>query len=161
MTGADYQKALDGIVTDLQTKGRGKTVYIMFRSNTGAPNPLPISSGVDGVVNAAQLAAVQGFVDAMKPLADSFVTTSAPVKASSESFKTARENHEALIVAARNARVALNDALEADATYQTAKTSLDAAKSDPAFVAARNTYESENVSENFSALVKARGEYAV
>jgi hypothetical protein len=58
-------------------------------------------------------------------------------------------------------RKALNDALPADANYRAAKTALENARAVPAYVAARTEYENQNVSENFSALGPAKGEYAL
>ncbi|MBA2736229.1 MAG: hypothetical protein H0U50_05495, partial [Pyrinomonadaceae bacterium] len=59
------------------------------------------------------------------------------------------------------ARVALSDALVADVPYQTAKTALDNARLVPAFIAARDAYNSQNISENYSELSSAKGKYEI
>ncbi len=161
MTGQDFQNKLDAIVADLQTVGKGKTVNLMFRNPNGAPNILPLSSDVNGVVNAAQLQAIQGFVDDIGNIANTYTTEYAPVQAASEAFKTAQTPHNALIEAARVSRVALSDALTADPAYQTAKTALDNARLAPAYIVARDNYQTESVSENFSELSNAKGKYVV
>jgi len=159
MTGQDFQDKLDAIVADLQTAGKGKTINLMFRANGGAANVLPLSSTAGGVVNAGQLAAVQSFVDDLKGIADTYTTEYAPVTAASEAFRLAQVPHEALTEAARVARVALSDALTADAPYQAAKTALDNARTVATYIDARTQYEAENVSENYSELSSAKGKY--
>jgi hypothetical protein len=159
MTDQDIQDVLDKIVNDLQTTQKGKTVDIAIRDETGAMGINPLSSDAGGVVNAAQLANIQQTVDALKPIADGYNTAFAPVKVAGQDFKTAQEPHEALITAARDARVALNTALEADQDYQDAKTALDAARLDPDYIAAFDQYKQFNVSENFGNLSDARGKY--
>ncbi len=161
MTGQDFQDKLDAIVADLQTVGKGKTINLMFRGLENSPEIFPLSSDVNGVVNAAQLAAIQTFVSDLKPIADTYTTEYAPVTTASEAFKTAQTPHDALTEAARVARVALSDALAADVPYQTAKTTLDTARSDAGYIAARDNYQANNVSENFSELSNAKGKYVV
>ena len=159
MTGQDFQDKLDAIVLDLQTAGKGKVVKMAFRGADNDTFDMILSSDVNGVVDAAQLAAIQAQIDNLKPLADALETESAPVKAASEAFTTAREVHRNLIDAATDARVALSAALEADQGYQNAKTTYDTARQDPDYVAARTAYKSQNVSENFGNLSDSRGKY--
>lgn len=161
MTGQDFQDKLDALVVDLQTVGKGQTINVMVRDEDNIPLNLPLSSDVNGVVNAAQLATIQGFVDGLKPIADTYTTEYAPVTAASEAFKTAGEPHTALVETARVARVALSDALTADAGYQAAKTALDNARAGAGYIAARDAYNSRNVSENFGNLSDAKGKYIV
>lgn len=159
MTGQDIQDRLDGIVADLQTKGKGQTVNVMFRNSGNTPNILPLSSTPAGVVNAAQLAAIQTIVDDMKAYADDYEAARVPVSAAIDAFTTAQAPHQALIDAASNARSTLNDALDADANYQTAKTNLETARANPLYISATNDYKTQNVSENYSELQSAKGKY--
>lgn len=161
MTGQDFQDRLDALVVDLQTTGKGQTVNLMFRNPNNSPNILPLSSDVAGIVNAAQLAAVQAFVDGLKPIADSANTTSAPVTAASDAFKAARTPHEPAITAAQTAQTTLRTTLEADVPYQTAKATLEAARTDVAYISSQSDYKNFNVSENYAAIQQARGEYVV
>jgi len=161
MTGQEFEDKLDAIVLDLQTAGKGKTINLMFRNQGGTPNILPLSSDVNGVINGAQLAAIQNFIVDLGDSANAYNTEYAPVQAASEAFKTAQTPHNALIEAARVARVALSDALTADLAYQTAKTALDNARLVPAYIAVREDYQARNVSENFSELSNAKGKYVV
>lgn len=161
MTGQDIQDRLDTIVADLQTKGKGQSVNIMFRNPNNSPNILPLSSDAQGVVDAAQLAAIQAVVDGLIEPADDLTTYSAPVSAAGEAFKTASQPHEPLRVAAQDANAALKTALENDANYQAAKTALDTARSNQDYIDAQTSYKNLNVSENFAALGQARGEYVV
>jgi hypothetical protein len=161
MTGQDFQDRLDALVVDLQTNGKGQEVRLMFRGEGNVGNVMTLSSDPNGVVDAAQLAAVQAFIDTLKPSADSYTAELAPVSAASEAFRLAQVPHEALTEAARVARVALQDALAGDADYQAAKTALDAARADAGYIAARDSYNAGNVSENFSELTSAKGKYVV
>jgi hypothetical protein len=122
---------------------------------------LPLSSDAQGVVDAGQLAAIQAFLAPIIDAADDYETNYAPVSAASEAFRAAREVHQGLIDAAAAARTALNDALENDAAYQTAKQTLDGARGNQLYIDARQSYDNLNVSENFAALGQARGEYVV
>ena len=159
MTGQEIQDRLDAIVEDLQTDYKGQYTQIMMRGDDNTANIFSLSSDGAGNVNAIQLAAIQDFIDNLKPLADTYETEYAPVQAASETFRDARAEHQVLIDAASAARVALADALEADASYQTAKTAYDAAREDAGYVAARTAYRTNNVSENYGNLQEARGKY--
>ncbi len=161
MTGQDIQDRLDTIVADLQTKGKGQSVNIMFRNPNNSPNILPLSSDANGVVDAAQLAAIQTFVDNLIEPADDLTTFTVPVSAASEAFKTASQPHEPLRVAAQDANAALKTALENDANYQAAKTELETARANLDYIDAQMSYKNLNVSENFAALGQAKGEYVV
>jgi hypothetical protein len=161
MTGQDFQDRLDAIVADLQTRGKGQTVNIMFRESSNSPLILPLSSDANGVVNAVQLQAIQDFLSDVITNADDYETQRAPVSAALEAFKLAQAPHEALMTAATNARKTLSDALEADPAYQTAKQALDTARRAPAYVSAARDYEDFNVSENYAALGQAKGEYII
>ncbi len=159
MTGQDFQNKLDALVADLQTKGKGQTVEVLLRGADNSTQVFPLSSTIGGEVNDGQLQAIQDFIGELMPHADAYETDIAPVKAALEVFKTAQEPHEALMTAATAARQNLNAALEADAGYQTAKTALDAARSNPVYVASSEAYKSNNVSENFGNLGDAKGKY--
>lgn len=159
MTGQDFQDKLDALVVDLQTKGKGQTVNIMFRDNTNSPSIFPLSSTAQGVVNAGQLAAIQAVINDLKPMADDYTVNYAPVQTALDNFKTAQAPHEALITAASTARATLQTALDGDNAYQTAKTALDAARADADYISASAAYKSENVSENYSELSNAKGKY--
>ena len=161
MTGQDFQDKLDAIVADLQTNGKNQTVNIMFRNDANAPTVFPLSSDASGVVNAAQLDAIESFLSDILPIADSYAATYAPVQTASEAFRLAQTPHEALIEAARLARATLNDALANDPAYQAARAGLDNARKDPAYVTASEQYRGWNVSENFSELTSAKGKYVV
>lgn len=161
MTGQDFRDKLDAIVADLQTAGKGQSVNVMFRGENGAPDVLPLSSDVNGVVNATQLQVIQDFIGDMGNYADAYTTAYAPVQDALRDFKTAQAPHEALMTAATNARKNLGDALTADAGYQAAKTALDDARADASYISARTNYANGNVSENFSELSNAKGKYAV
>lgn len=159
MTGQDFQDRLDAIILDLQTKGKGQTVNIMFRNSDNTPNILPLSSDANGVVNAAQLAAIQDFIGIMQDVADEYNQAHAPVDAALEAFKTAQAPHQALIEAAATARKNLSDALEADQDYQDAKTALDTARQDLGYIGAASEYKTQHVSENYAELQSAKGKY--
>ncbi len=159
MIGQDFTDRLGALVADLQTKGKGQTVNIMFRNPDNTPNILPLSSDANGVVNAAQLAAITGFIQEAQLAADEFAEQSVPVTAAAEAFRLASVPHEALSIAATNARKALTDALAADVNFQTAKIALDAARNHPVYIGTRDSYAFNNVSENFAALGQAKGEY--
>lgn len=162
MTGQDFQDRLDALVDDLQTIGKGKTVNIMFRNDDNTPRVLPLSSDAGGAVNAAQLAAIQGYLDDnLKGSADDYEIAYAPVKNALEIFKTAQQPHEALMAAAAAARKNLTDALEADADYQMAKNALDAARANLTYINAATNYRSFHVSENYVELQSARGKYSL
>jgi hypothetical protein len=78
MTSQEIQDRVDALVTDLQTKGKGKSVNVMFRGSNGQPNILPLSSDANGVVNASQLAAIQAVADGLKTAATDYYTATAP-----------------------------------------------------------------------------------
>lgn len=159
MTGQEIQDKLDAIVEDLQGKFKGSSVQIAVRGEDDAMSLLPLSSDVNGVVNQAELDEVQAWVDDWKVYADSYSAAYDPVKTASENFKLARQVHQQLIDDASAARTALSNALEADGDYQAAKNALDNARSDPAYVNARESYQNFNVSENFGNLGDAKGKY--
>ena len=161
MTGQDLQDRLDAIIEDLQTKGKGQTVQIMFRDNTNSAFTMPLSSDANGVVNAAQLNQVQIAVDALKPFADEYEDRRGIYEPLLEAYQTARAVHQPLIDAYSAARTALQDAFENDVNYQNAKTALNDARLDPDYVAAVQAYKIENVSENYQELQAARGKYNV
>ncbi len=161
MTGAEIQARLDALVLDLQTNGKGQSITVGLRNEDNVLADFPLSSDIDGVVNAGQLAAIQNAIDAIKPIADDYELEYGPVKDASEAFRTARGVHQALIDAASAARTALNDALEADVDYQAAKTAYDNARLDPDYVAARTAYKTNNVSENYGNLQEAKGKYEI
>lgn len=159
MTGQEIQERLDAIVEDLQTTEKGKSVEILFRAEDNTTVTKTLSSDINGVVDAAQLASVQNFINTLKPIADKYETEYAPVRVTGEAFRTAREVHQHLIDAATAARNALSDALEADDAYQDAKSDYDQARTDPEYVAARLSYRTFNVPENYGNLSDARGKY--
>lgn len=162
MTGAEIQARIDALVTDLQTVGKGQTVNVMFRNPNNTPLTMPLSSNAAGVVNQAQLDAINGFAaNLLIPTADSVTTLSVPVTAASEAFKAASQPHEALRISTQTANAALKSALDGDATYQSAKAALDAARANPDYIDAQTDYKYHNVSENFAALAQAKGEYVV
>jgi hypothetical protein len=160
MTGQDFQDKLDAIVLDLQTSFPNHSVQISLR---GAGNVITVFSlsSVAGVVNGAQLGAIQDVLDDLKPIADSYTTERVPVTSALETFKTERAGNQVAIDAASAARIALSTALLADADYQTAKTALDTARAGATYVTALTAYQSNNVSENFGNLSEARGNYFV
>ncbi|MDQ3750429.1 MAG: hypothetical protein M3367_15650 [Acidobacteriota bacterium] len=159
MTGQDFQDKLDALVLDLQTVGKGQTIQVPLRNSANVTTIYPLSSDAAGVVNTAQLAAIQAVIDTLKPIATDFSTELAPVRTAGEDFTAARADHQALATAASAARTALSTALAADPAFQTAKTAVDAARSNPDYVAARTAYKDNNVSENYSNLSEARGKY--
>lgn len=159
MTGQDFQDKLDAIVLDLQTTGKGQTVKVALRDEGNTTVSFPLSSDVNGVVNAAQLAPIQSFIDGLKPIADAYETQRAPVQAALETFKTEQSGHQALIDATSAARTALSTALEADVGYQAAKAALDGERLAPAYISAVTSYRNFNVSENFGNLSDAKGKY--
>ncbi|MBX7173927.1 MAG: hypothetical protein K1X72_23355 [Pyrinomonadaceae bacterium] len=121
MTAQDFQDRLDALVLDLQTKGKGKSVNIMFRDAGNEPYVLPLSSDANGVVNAAELANVQGFVNNMKNFATQYINDTAAYTAKAAELKVIAES--------------------------------------PAYIAARETYKNNNVSENYTELQDAKGAY--
>lgn len=161
MTGQDIQDRLDAIVEDLQTKGKGQTVQVMFRDGDNHPAVLPLSSDVNGVVDAAQLNDIQLFINDLKTFADDYEQRRAPVLVANEAYNTAREPHQALIDAASLARKNLSDALTADAQYQAAKTALETARQNADYITASNFYKTMHVSENYAELQSAKGNYYV
>lgn len=161
MTGQQIQEALDALVVDLQTRGKGQTIQMAIRDEDNNLSVQSLSSDAGGAVNAAQLATLQSFVDGFAPVADAYETARAPIAGLNETFKTAQAPHEPLMTAAANARKALNDALEADAVYQAAKTALETARANPVYVAAVSAYDNSNVVEFVQALRSAKGEYSV
>jgi len=159
MTGQDFQDRLEAVIRDLQTSGRGQTVNFTFRDNTNTPVIMPLSSSAVGVVNAAQLATIQAFIDALKPIATTFETERTPVTAANQAVADARIPFAAQITAANTARETLATALGADPTYQAALIALDTAKTDADFVAAQLSFQDNNVLENYQELQAARGKY--
>lgn len=161
MTGQDIQDRVDALVSDLQTKGKGQTIQIAIRDEDRNLGIYPLSSDARGVVNAQQLGVIQNFADAAKGAADVYEAASVPVKTALEAFRQAQEPHEALMQTASAARKNLNDALLTDATYQAAKTALDAARGEQDYIDASATYKTVGVSEIYSNLQDARGKYVV
>ena len=161
MTGQDFQDKLDAVVVDLQTKGKGQTVHMMFRDATNVPQILPLSSDSSGVVNAAQFAAIQAFINPLKIIANDFTTSRVPVQASTGSVQHAQAPHETLIEEARVARVALQTALDGDANYQAAKLALETARADGDYIGFGLDYQNNNVAENYAEIQRAKGSYAV
>lgn len=159
MTSAEVQSKLDSIVEDLQTKGKGQTVNFMFRNPDGTPNILPLSSDSSGVVNAAELSAIQIIVDGLKTGLTTLNTAATPVSAARNQYESARNTHISLINAARNSRAALQNAFDGDANYLAKKTAFESAVSNAAYVSARNAYKDSNVSENIAELTNAKGAY--
>lgn len=159
MTAQDVQTRLDTIVSDLQNKAKGKTTNIMFRDANNLPAIKPLSSDANGVVDAAQLADVQAFVDTLKTALTNYNTASAPVEAATETFKTERTRNLPTIEAARVAAENLKTTLEADAAYTAAKTQVETARSEPGYVSATEVYRNGNISENIAELTQARGAY--
>lgn len=161
MTGQEIQDRVDALVVDLQTAGKGQTINIAIRNDDNSIEVLPLSSTAGGVVNAGQLATLQGFVDGLKAAADEYTGQYAPVQTALDNFNARRATHQALIDAASAARTALNDALTADVTYQNLKGVLDDARAEQDFINARTVYENLNCSENYAALQSAKGEYSI
>jgi hypothetical protein len=162
MVGQDFQDRLDAIVTDLESaSGTGKTVQVMFRDNNNQPLVMPLSSDVNGVVDATQLANLQMAVDGFKPVADAYDLESGDITTANDAFKIAQAVHQVLIDDAKTSRDALSAALEADLDYQAAKDAVDVARNDAAYVAARTSYIALNISENYLELQKAKGSYVV
>ena len=159
MTGQDIQDRLDAIVTDLQTNFKGSQVDVMLRGDDGAALTFTLSSDANGIVDVAQHGAIQDFINLLKPTADDYETRRGVYTPFLDAFKTAQEPHKPLMDAAAAARVALQSALDADAGYQTAKTNLEAARTDIAYVESVQTYSAKCVSENFGNLQEARGKY--
>ena len=92
MTGQDFQDRLDAIKTDLQTDGKGKTINIMFRQFGNTPYILPLSSDANGVINLAQLNAVEDFVSDLGALADQYLIDTAPYTAKAAELKAIAES---------------------------------------------------------------------
>ncbi len=161
MTGQDFQDKLNAIVTDLQTVGRGQTVIASLRGTNNQVQEFPLTSDAGGVVDGRQLSVLQKFIDNLKPVADTYIMELAPVSAASEAFNGQRATHQVLIDAASAARVELNDALESDEVYQQLKDALEEARMDAEYIAAREAYRVNNVSENFGNLGDAKGKYVV
>lgn len=161
MIGVEFQDKLDAIVVDLQTSGKGQTVQIMFRNPANQPATFQLFSDSAGVVDVGKLAELQTFVDALKPIADTYEVERAPVMAASEAFNLRRATHQSSIDAASAARIALQNELMADAQYQTLSTALDAARLDADYIQATANYKTNNVSENFSELSSAKGKYVI
>lgn len=99
MLAMEIQERLDAIVYDLQFAGKGKTVQLMFRDASNQPLILPLSSNPAGVVDAAQLTAVQTFVNGLKTAADTYNTDTAPYTAKAAELAAIRNS-----VAYQNAR---------------------------------------------------------
>lgn len=161
MSGQEFQDKIDAIVEDLQTRGRGQSVNIVLRNADNAPVVFTVSSNSTGVVDGTQLRNLEDFVSILMPLADGYEAARIPVEAALGTFKTAQIPHTALVTAATAARATLNTALEADATYQTAKTALTNARNLPAYISAVAQYKENNLSENFGNLGDAKGKYEV
>ena len=92
MTAQDFLDRLDAIVLDLQTDGKGKTVNIMFRNANNQPNILPLSSDANGVVNAAQLAAVVDVVGFYSDFVQDYTAAIAPYTAKAAELKAIAES---------------------------------------------------------------------
>lgn len=161
MNSVDFQDKLDAIVVDLQTSGKGRTIQAMFRGINNQTVVLPLSSDAFGVVDGNQLTDVQGFVNSLKPIADTYEAERAPVMAASEAFNLRRATHQVSIDKASAARITLQDELLADTQYQTLSAALDAARTDNGYIQATTDYKTSNVSENFSELSSAKGKYVV
>lgn len=161
MTGQEIQDKLDKIVADLQTTNKGFSTEIAFRQANGLLAVLPISADSAGIVDTAQLGAIQNVLNPIKAAADTYDTEYVSVKSASEAFSTARDAHQALIDQAKTARDNLSAALDADADYVNAKTAYDAAREAAAYIAARADYKDVNVSENYNNLSDARGNYVM
>lgn len=159
MTGQDFQDKLDAIVGDLQTTAKGRECKILVRGEDNDASIFTLSSDSGGVVNAAQLANLQGTLDTFKQIADEYEAQRGLYTPQLDAFKSAREAHQPLIDAAALANKNLRDALEADAAYQTAAAALEAARADPDYIAAVTGYKTYNVSENYGNLSEARGKY--
>lgn len=159
MTGQDFQDKLDALVADMQTNGKGQTAQLLLRDSDNVASTFSISCESDGEVSAANVAAVQSFINPLKTIADTYESERAPVTTALEAFKTAQAPHQALMDAATAARIALQTALESDSDYQTAKTALDNARADAGYIAAVEAYRVNNVSENFGNLGDAKGKY--
>ena len=160
MTGQDFQDKLDALVEDLQIRGKGQSIDIVFRGGDNKTTAMKLSSDAQGVVSATELADIQSFINPLKAIADVYAIEYEPVQTALEAFKTAQTPHEALIAAASLARKNLADALEADANYHAKKTALETARNAPAYIDAREDYVANNVSENFGNLGDAKGKYA-
>lgn len=159
MTSQDFEDKISAIVTDLQTKGKGKTVNVLLRDVDNSAAILPLSSDPSGVVNVAQLTALQNFIRNFSAIADDYNFYHAPVLAANEAFKTAQIPHQGLIDAAAVSRNALQTALANDAAYQSAKTAVDNARNASAYTEVLDSYKQFNVSENFTELSQAKGAY--
>lgn len=159
MTGQQIQNVINAIFTDLQTDFKGFKTEIMIRNEMDAATILPISSDAGGNLKTDEVDAIKRFFDGQKDNADAYAAAYAPVQNASQAFRDVRGVHQTLIDTATAAREALADALEADADYQTAKAAYDAARTDPAYVTARDFYRDHNVSENYGNLQDARGKY--
>lgn len=92
MLSVEIQDRLDAIVHDLQFAGKGKTIQLMFRDASNQPLILPLSSDASGVVNAAQLSAVQTFVTGLKTAADTYNTDTAPYTAKAQELLVIRNS---------------------------------------------------------------------
>ncbi len=161
MNGLDIQANLDAVVTDLQTKGKGQSVEFMFRNADNSSNVLVLSSNSAGVVNAAQLATVQAFVDVLKTAADAYSTQNTPLSLLREDYKTTRAVHQTLIDASAAARENLAEALANDIAFDEARQALEAARIAPAYVAAVAEFKEQNASENIAEISRAKGSYLV
>jgi hypothetical protein len=163
MTGQEIQDRLDELVTDIETFADGADygVAVAVRGSDNGMNIMSLDTSNAGSVNPTQLTAIQSVLDTIKPIADTFATEYEAVRTASEAFKTERAKHQTLIDAASAARIALNDALEADTAYQAAKTALDTARSDVDYVNARTAYKANHVSEVYGNLAEAKGNYVI
>ena len=121
MLALEIQERLDAIVYDLQFAGKGKTVQLMFRDANNQPQILPLSSNAAGVVDAAQLATVQTFINGLKTAADTYNTATAPYTVKAQELAVIRNS----------------------AAYQNA----------------RLVFANLNVTENYSELANAKGNY--
>lgn len=160
MTGVDFQNRLNALKVDLQTTTGVVQANIAFRNPDNTVTNFIIEAN-NGVVNAAQVAAVQAFIDPLKPIADTYEDERIPVQDALTAFNAQRATHQSLIDAASAARTALNDALEADATYQNLQAMLEDARTQPSYVQAVEAYRVNNTSENFGNLGDAKGNYVV
>ena len=159
MTGQDIGSKVDALVADLQTKGRGQTINILFRNPDNSPRIMPLSSDASGVVNVAQLAAIRTFLTGTMDAATNLATLSVPVTNASNDIKEALVQHEALITASQTASKALSEALLSDDSYQSFKRNLAEAQADADYISATLAYKNQNVAQNYAALISAKGEY--
>lgn len=161
MTGQDILDRVDALVVDLQTRGKGQTVNVVFRSANNETDIYTLSSNAAGVINAQQLRILQDAIATanLVSIADDYTASLVPIQQAADNLRTAEMPHESLALRATQARKALSDAYFNDPAYQTAKMELETARLNPDYIAARTAYDNQNVSENYAALGNAKGEY--